>query len=307
VFRPAIEAAQSSDAALILASDPDADRLAVAVRGRDGRFQTLTGNQLGALLTDYILRKRQAAGTLSPRHFVVETLVTTPLIAAVARSYGVRVIDDLLVGFKYIGATIDAEGPDDFVFGVEESLGYLAGSYARDKDAAVAALYALELAAELRQEGQTLLDRLAALFAAHGTYLEDQVSWTCPGPQGSQQIARLMQLFRARPPERIGSIRLERVNDYLRHEVRALPGNVRTADLPKPSGDVLMAEGESNGCRVRIALRPSGTEPKIKFYLFVHRPASRGAVEAGDSARVELERVRGAVRDWAGQAIGNGG
>lgn len=306
VFQPAIEAAEKSDVAVILASDPDADRLAAAVRDRNGEFRTLTGNQMGALLVDYILRKRQAAGTITPEHFVVETLVTTPLVAAVAKSYGVRVIDDLLVGFKYIGATMDAEGPEKFVFGVEESLGYLAGTYARDKDASIAALYALELAAELRQEGKTLFDRLNELHARHGVYLEDQISLTCPGPQGNQQIAGLMHAFRENPPAQIESIRVERVRDYLRHEIRALPGNAKVADLPKPSGDLLMADGTLNGCRITIALRPSGTEPKIKFYLFLHRPSSGDSEQLAAETRHEMALARGAVGGWARQVVGQG-
>jgi len=300
VFQPAIQAAQGTDVALILASDPDADRLAAAVRDSAGVFQTLTGNQMGVLLTDYILGKRKAQGTLTPRHYVVETLVTTPMIAAIAKSYGVRAIDDLLVGFKYIAATMDAEGPDEFVFGTEESLGYLSGTYARDKDAAVAGLYALELAAELQAAGKTLVDRLDELYEIHGVYLEDQVSITCPGPQGNQQIAKMMQTFRQQPPEKLGDIRLTRVLDYQRHEIRAVPSNARIADLPQPSGDLMIAEGEINECQVRFALRPSGTEPKIKFYLFVHRPALRGGAVGGRELAVEvMAQARAVVRGWA--------
>ncbi len=306
VFQPAIQAAQGTDAALILASDPDADRLAAAVRDRDGRFQTLTGNQMGALLVDYILGKRQEQGTLSPGHFVVETLVTTPLIAAIAHSYGVRVIDDLLVGFKYIAQTMDAEGPERFVFGAEESLGYLAGGYARDKDASVAALYALELAAELRREGQTLLDQLSALYDRHGMFLEDQVSLTCPGPRGNQQIAGLMQAFREHPPEALGSVKFSQVKDYQRHEIRTIPGNARCAELPSPSSNLMIAEGESNGCRVRVALRPSGTEPKIKFYLFLHSPLAVRPPQARSAVLGELANLRHVMRRWADEMIGQG-
>ncbi len=304
VFQPAISACENSDVAVILASDPDADRLAIAVRDREGKFQTLTGNQLGALLVDFVLEKRRAAGTLSPQHFVVETLVTTPMISAIAKSYGVRAIDDLLVGFKYIAATMDAEGPDKFVFGTEESLGYLAGSYARDKDAAIAALYTLELAADLRRQGQTLLDRLDALYQHHGVYLEDQYSLTCPGPKGNQQIAWLMQTFRESPPAAFGTMQLERVRDFLRHEIRTLPQNGKAADLPSPTGDLMIAEGIARDCRLRIALRPSGTEPKIKFYLFAVGPSAAGVAAGRRAAEEALAVARDSVRRWADDTVG---
>lgn len=306
VFQPAIQAAQGTDVQVILASDPDADRLAIAVRDSRGEFHTLTGNQLGALLVDYILQKRQAAGTLSPEHFVVETLVTTPMIGAIARSYGVRAIDDLLVGFKYIGETMDREGPSRFVFGAEESLGYLAGIYARDKDAAIAAMYTLELAAELQAQGQTLLDRLDALYQQHGVFLESQVSLTRPGPQGNAEIARLMETFRLRPPETLGELKLERVRDYQKHEIRRVPGNARIEELPRPAGDLLFAEGQIPGCKVKIALRPSGTEPKIKFYLFAHSSASGSPGSRHEIAGTALKGTARVLREWA-DAVGREG
>ena len=186
VFDPLIAHAKDNGQDVILASDPDADRLGVCVKGADGEFVHLTGNQIGSLIADYILRKRSVAEELTPEHFVVETLVTTPLIGELAKSHGVQVIDDLLVGFKYIGQTMDAKGPDKFVFGAEESLGYLAGTYARDKDAGIAALYLAECAAELRGEGKTLLDRLNELYIEHGYYYEGQTSKFCEGAEGNQ-------------------------------------------------------------------------------------------------------------------------
>lgn len=270
VFQPAIEYARETGRELVLASDPDADRLGVSVRSRRGGFVHLTGNRLGALLADYILRKRAEAGTLSGEHYVVQTMVTTPLIAKVARAHGVRVIDDLLVGFKYIGETIDREGADKFLFGAEESLGYLAGGYARDKDAAIAALYLLELAAELRAAGKTLLGRLNELFAEYGYFAETQHSQVCRGEQGQQQIRRLMETFRTKPPRELAGVRFERVRDYLRHEVRSLPKNRHVEELAQPEGDLLIFESAADGRRISLAVRPSGTEPKIKFYLFAH-------------------------------------
>lgn len=271
VFLEGIDEANRTDAGLILASDPDADRLGVCVRNSAGSFVHLIGNQIGTLILDYILRQRQAAGTLSPDHFVVETMVTTPLIGQLARAYGLRVVDDLLVGFKYIGEAIDKLGPDRFVFGAEESLGFLAGTYARDKDAGIAALYLCEAAAELAQQRLTLLDRLDDIYREHGFYREGQISQVCMGASGKAQINALMEAFRNEPPLELAGIPLNQVRDYGTHEIRSLPENQKVADLPQPQGNLLFLESDSaaSSTAIRIAVRPSGTEPKIKFYVFL--------------------------------------
>jgi phosphoglucomutase/phosphomannomutase len=300
VFAPLIEHAKRSGAEVILASDPDADRLGVAARGRDGEFVYLTGNRVGALLADYIVRKRAAARTLSSAHYVIETLVTSRLTGAVARAAGLRVFDDLLVGFKYIAETMDREGPDKFVFATEESLGYLAGIYCRDKDASIAALYLLEAAAELRLQGKTLLDRLEELFLEHGYYLEDQRSEVCTGSRGKEQIDALMRAFRTTPPTELAGIRLARVRDYNTHEVRDLPGNKKSADLPKPHGDLVFFDSVAGECTVSVAVRPSGTEPKIKFYFFAHAPNQPGVALQELKRRTErkLLEVQDALSAW---------
>ncbi len=283
VFAAPIEHARTSGAGLVVASDPDADRLGAAVRDSSGDFRCLTGNQIGALLADYIVRKRKAAGTLGPQHFVVETLVTTPLIAEVARSYRIRAIDNLLVGFKYIAQTVDREGPERFVFGAEESLGFLAGTYARDKDAAIAALYLCECAAELKRQKKTLLDRLDELYQAHGYFAESQRSESCKGPKGRAMIERLMDAFTNNPPRSLAGIDLARVRDYRRHEVRQLPDNERVSDLTAPQGDLLIFESAPSDCTISFAARPSGTEPKIKFYFFARARCSEPIVAVAGS------------------------
>lgn len=300
VFAPMIAEARKSGIKLILASDPDADRLGVAV-SRDGNlFEHLTGNRIGTLLADYMLRKRAAAKTLSPEHYVVETLVTTPLIAAIAKSHHVRAIDNLLVGFKYIGETMDREGPDKFVFGAEESLGYLAGTYARDKDASIAALYLMELAAELNQEGKSLLDRLDELFVEHGYFTEGQRSEVCKGPRGKQQIEHLMKTFREQPPAQLGGIALSRVRDYGRNEIRSLPGNVKTEELPHPKGDLLFFESAKGETEFSIAVRPSGTEPKIKFYFFVNSGGAASENLADTKSRCDqaMKTIQDSLSMW---------
>lgn len=300
VFQPAIEWAKEIGGELVLASDPDADRLGVCVRNREGEFIHLTGNRIGVLLADYILRKRSAANGLTDQHFVVETLVTTPLIAAVARSHGVRVVDDLLVGFKYIGETMDQLGADKFVFGAEESLGYLAGEYARDKDASIAALYLAELAAELRESGQTLLERLDELYVEHGYHVEGQVSIVRRGEAGQKQIAQLIELFRGTPPTELGGITLQRVRDYQQHEIRTLPANEAIQELPAPAGNLLFFEWSGQDANFTLAVRPSGTEPKIKFYTFAQADCPQGVALADVKRQTDeqLARLEQAIAEW---------
>ena len=297
-LRPAIEFARQHGHALVLASDPDADRLAVAVRTSADEFVCLTGNQLGALLADYVLSKRAAAGTLSPEHFLVETLVTTPLLEAIGHAYGIRVIRDLLVGFKHIAAAVDANGPDKFVFAAEESVGYLAGEYCRDKDACVAALFGLELASELQLRGQTLVDRLDELYVRHGYYHETQFVQVCPGPQGSDEIAGMMRALRQNPPSGLGSAVFDVARDYQRHEVRSLPSNTTQSELPQPSGDLLIFEGKSGTCQITLAGRPSGTEPKIKFYLFARSAPKVPLAEAKKRVQHCLAELELALKQW---------
>lgn len=217
-----------------------------------------------------------------------------------------RAIDDLLVGFKYIGQTMDREGPDLFVFGAEESLGYLAGKYARDKDAAIAALYVCELAAELKQQGKTLLDRLDELFSEHGYFLESQRSETCQGPKGKAMIQRLMQEFATNPPAELGGLKLARVRDYVGHEVRSLPENKRVADLPEPKGDMLIFEASSPDCEVTLAARPSGTEPKIKFYFFARATGTSDLATVKSRTESTLKAFENALSAWAQKIFATG-
>lgn len=293
VFKEGIEKANEVNASVILASDPDADRLGVCVRNSAGQFVHLTGNQIGSLIVDYILRKRSENGTLSPEHFVVETLVTTPLIGAISHAHNVKCIDDLLVGFKYIGEAMDAGGPEKFVFGAEESLGFLAGTYARDKDAGIASLYICETAAELQQQGKSLLDRLDELYKKHGYFLEGQKSQVCTGSSGKAQINALMHAFRVSPPTELGGIALNSVRDFERHQIRGLPENLEISDLPAPSGNLLFFEAATETKSVRIAVRPSGTEPKIKFYLFVSSQVGQNIL---DDVKVETKEVYQSVQ-----------
>jgi phosphoglucomutase/phosphomannomutase len=300
VWGPAVAHAKTTGAAIVLASDPDADRLGVAVRDASGEFVPLTGNRVAALLCDYVLRKRYAAGTLSPKHYVLESVVTTKLVAALAAAHGVRPIDDLMVGFKFVADTMDREGPDLFVFAAEESLGYLTGSYARDKDASVAALLLCETAAELRAFGKSPLDRLDELFVEHGYYLETQKSEAAKGAQGQALIEKLMKSFREQPPAELGGVRFARALDYGRKEIRSLPGNSRVSDLVTTGGNLVVFESAPGECEIQVAARPSGTEPKIKFYFFarsaVPNPAALSDIKQQTDST--LNDFQQALSEW---------
>jgi phosphoglucomutase len=314
VFEPIVEHAKQDDIGLILASDPDADRIAASVRcSKTGEYVVLSGNQIGALLCDYIVSKRAAArppidgalgspftSHLTSEHYIVETLVTTQLTATIAKAAGLKVVDELLVGFKFIGEAMDQHGPDKFVFGTEESLGYLAGDYARDKDAAIAALYLAELAAELAAEGRTLFDHLDGLYVEHGYYSERTRNDYAYGPTGKTLIDSLMEILRTDPPEHLGGVTLTSVSDYGNHEVRDLPSGAKSADLQQPQGNLLIFHGTHDDCRIRFAARPSGTEPKIKFYLFAEPHGPAGEDVAGHRARTEarLDEFEAALGNW---------
>ena len=272
VFDSIIECGRQSGADLILASDPDCDRIGLAAPLKPdarGAWATMTGNQIGALLTDYLLDRWQRAGCITPEHYVIKTLVTTEMVRRIADSYGVKTYGDLQVGFKYIGGTMDEKGPDRFIFGTEESHGYLAGTYARDKDAAVAAMLLAELAAAAKAEGKSLHERLDALFWQHGYHAESQISVMLPGSQGMQQMAALMAKFRHDPPRELAGFKVTLVRDYqdlVEHEPGAKP-----RPFVGPKGDMVMLYLDAE-CTY-VAVRPSGTEPKVKYYMFTFEPA----------------------------------
>ncbi len=302
VFDLPIAEAKRIGADVVLASDPDADRLGIAIRNAAGEYVPLSGNCLGALLTDYILRQRKQVGTLSAEHYILETLVTTPMIAGIARAAGVRVVDDLLVGFKYIAETMDELGTEKFIFAAEESLGYLAGGSIRDKDASVAALYALEAAAELKASGRTLLDQLDELYCRYGYHAERQFSQACVGAAGQRQITAILEAFTNNPPAELAGITLGQVRDYAKHEIRTLPGNAHSSPLPHPKSRLLIFESQplSGLPTITFAARPSGTEPKIKFYVFasaeVPHPDQLATVK--ERTETQLKAFHAALVNW---------
>ena len=302
VFDTMIEHAKQTGAELILATDPDCDRLGCAVRrslAADAPWTTLTGNQLGSLLADFLLANRRAAGTLSPANFVVKTLVTTELIRQVADSYGVQTAGNLNVGFKLIGAEMDARGPKDFVFGAEESYGFLAGDHVRDKDAAVASMLTAEMAARLKAEGKTLCQRLDELFRQYGCHSEGQLNVQMPGEKGIDDMRSLMARVRSAPPEVLGGLRVARSRDYLDRVEKPFPSGI-VSPLDAPKGDMVILDLEAAGNY--LAVRPSGTEPKVKIYLFAYDPPAAAAdLEATKAAQTaRLKAIGDDFRKYAG-------
>ena len=287
-----IRRARDIGADLVIGSDPDADRIGVGVpltRDPSGAWTTLDGNQIGVLLSAFVLKQLKANGRLRPDHYLVTTLVSTQMTEAVAAREGSRVVGDLLVGFKWIGQRIDEEGPAGFVFGFEESHGYLRGAYARDKDSAVAALLFAELAATVKDREQTVLEYLDDLYIDVGHHGERTVNKTMEGREGAAQIKKLMAAFRDHPPGIVAGMAVREVRDYKEHQVRYPDG--RTEPLPQPDGDLLIFHLDKPG--VRFAARPSGTEPKIKFYLYARTPVD--GPDALPAAKVETRRVLDAI------------
>ncbi len=289
VFDAMIVRGNQIGADLILATDPDCDRLGCAARltpGSDSAWGTLTGNQIGSLLTDSILAARKAAGRLDPKLYVVKTLVTTELMRRIADAYGVQTAGNLLVGFKYIGGEMDRRGPKDFVFGAEESYGFLAGDHVRDKDAAVASLLLAELAARLKSRGKTLHQQLDELFIRYGCHSEGQINVQMPGEKGMDAMKSLMAKFRSDPPAELGGMKLARLRDYSNDTV-FLPGG-KPAPLGGPKGDLVILDLATEGNYV--AVRPSGTEPKVKYYMFAYdSPAASSdlaAIKAAQASRI---------------------
>jgi phosphoglucomutase/phosphomannomutase len=285
VFDAIIQRARQTGADLILATDPDCDRVGCAARKSlrpDAPWATLTGNQIGALLADYLLETGRRAGTLTPEHYVVKTLVTTELIRRIADAHGVQTVGDLLVGFKYIGGVIDERDPAKFVLGAEESYGFLVGAHARDKDAAVASMLLAEIAAGAKAEGTSLHEKLDGLFRRYGCHVERAFSIRMPGAEGMERMKALMARFRQEPPGSLGAIAVARVRDYLNNVLIA--GGARPQPLSGPTGDMVMFDLAAEGNYV--AIRPSGTEPIVKFYMFAFEPAD--AVGDVDASRARL-------------------
>ena len=262
-FTLAIKLADEVGANVIFATDPDCDRLGVAVRDKHGDFQLLTGNQIGCVLLHYILYTKKKNGTLPKNGAAVKSIVSTSLANRICESYGVTMFETL-TGFKFIGEKIQQfqdSGDYTFLFGFEESYGFLSSTFVRDKDGVNASLLIAEVAAACKAEGITLYDRVQEIFAKYGYFVEKVVSKTLPGKDGLTRMKEIMKELRANPPKEIGGMKVTAVRDYLKG-VRVAEGGEEPTGLP--ASDVLYFELEG-GCWVCV--RPSGTEPKIKLYV----------------------------------------
>lgn len=301
IFEAPIEHAKTTGANLILATDPDCDRIGVAAPmtlDTAGQWRTFNGNEIGAILAEYILSKRAAAGTLTPKSFIIKTLVTTELTRRIADSYNVRCEGELLVGFKHIAHVMDQEGAEDFVYGTEESHGYLVGQYCRDKDGAVACMLMCELAAQLKADGKSMHDYLCDLHRKHGYHRETLINLFMEGSEGMAAMKRLMQAFRTTPPESVAGIKIAKIRDYAVNKVTTVETG-QTESLSGPTGDLIILDLAEEGNYV--AVRPSGTEPKIKLYVFTRLSPEQSAdlQQATDTLKVRLDDLEKDVRAYA--------
>jgi phosphoglucomutase len=261
-FEFAIEYGQKLNADILLGTDPDADRVGVAVKDHSGKYTVLTGNQTGALILDYILSQMNV---LPHNGVVIKTIVTSEIGRAIANSYGLETIDTL-TGFKFIGEKInefEQTGDREFIFGYEDSYGYLMGTYVRDKDAVQACLLIAEVAAFYKSQGKSLFDGLLDIFKKYGYYKEDLHSVTLKGKEGLAQIQELVEGYRLNPPKEVAGRSVKAVEDY-QTSLRTLGGVREEIYLPKSNVIKFILADDSWFC-----VRPSGTEPKIKYYFGV--------------------------------------
>lgn len=272
-FDIAIEYAQKQNADLVFGTDPDSDRIGIAVKNHNGKYVTLTGNQTGSLLCEFILGKMHAEGSIENGDTVIKTIVTTELVRKIAENYGVKLCE-VLTGFKFIGEKIkEFESADDkFVFGLEESYGYLKGTYARDKDAVVAAMLICEMAADYFAQGISVYDGLQKLYEKYGYTKEILKTVTLTGIEGAKKINEIMENFRSNPPKEFAGEKVCGMKDY----ILGIDG--------MPKSNVLKFFFE-NGW---MAVRPSGTEPKIKFYVGIN---GDNADEITDKFKKELDLI----------------
>jgi phosphoglucomutase len=263
-FELGIKLAKEVGSELVIATDPDCDRVGVCAKSKSGEFCTITGNQMGALLIDYIIRAYENSGTLPKDAYAVKSVVSSNMAQKIAETHGVTFYN-VLTGFKFIGEVIKnhlAEGKGTFLLGFEESYGYLKGTYARDKDAVVASMLIVEMAAFYKAQGKTLIDALNELFETYGYYGERVINVRIEGLDAAGQMAAKMASLRENAPEALGEYKVSEVRDYLDGSVRYADGTVGGTGLPKTNMLYFVAESGDT-----LIIRPSGTEPKIKVYI----------------------------------------
>ena len=288
-FTLAIKLAKEKNAEIIVGTDPDADRIGVVIRDEKGNYDILTGNMTGALLTEYVLNGRKEKGLLPENAAVIKTIVTTEMVRAIAESYNAELIE-VLTGFKFIGEKIkqfEEDHSHTFVFGFEESYGCLSGTYARDKDAVGAAMLVCEMAAYYKNRGMTLHDALEELYKKYGFYKEGVKSVTLKGIDGAEKIGKIMAYLRENTPEGFGGNKVLTVKDY-KSGVFTDVATGNKSESPLPASDVLYYNLED---RAWLCVRPSGTEPKIKFYMGVKAESSDAAVAKVEAMEKSVDEL----------------
>ena len=292
-FKMALELAEKEKAELVIATDPDCDRMAPAVRDQEGNYQFLNGNETGVLFADFLLQSLKTAGNLPDNGAIIKSIVSTDMVNDIAADYGVEVLD-VLTGFKFIGEKItefEKTGEKEFILGFEESLGYLIGKHARDKDAAVAAGLAAIMTLKYKEEGVNLLDRLAELREKYGYFLEDLESIRLEGKEGQEVITKTIAQLRDQSPEEIAGRRVKVVKDYKQSKTTYLEEE-REEELKLPKSNVLQYQLEGDA---KLTIRPSGTEPKLKFYFAVREKDQQSAestlAEFKEKVMAEMEEI----------------
>ena len=288
-FTLAIEYAKKCGADLIIGTDPDADRVGIIVKNKDGEYNTYTGNQVGAMLTEYILSNLKSRGELADDAYVVKTIVTTNLTKAICDNYGVE-MKEVLTGFKFIGEKIkesEETGKGTYIFGFEESYGYLKGTYARDKDAVVATMLIAEMTLWCKENGSSLAEFMDSIYAKYGRYIEYVESVVMEGIDGSEKIATIMDKLRTDTPTNIGGKAVTAVRDYetsVRTEIKS--GTTEEILLPKSNVIYLELEDGNN-----FIVRPSGTEPKIKLYCLLRGKDSAAAEDLLAKVKDDIKKI----------------
>ena len=280
-----IKLADKTGSDIVIGTDPDCDRMGIAVRDRQGAFVTLTGNQIGCLLMDYVLERSRAAGALPENAAVVKTIVTSRFANRIAKDYGVKVYD-VLTGFKFIGEKIkewEANAHRTFMFGFEESYGYLRGTHARDKDAVVASMLAAELACYLKAHGKTVYDRLKELWEKYGYFCETSKSLVFKGLDGMEKMSAIMEKLRKNAPVRLGDMDVKSVSDLSVSVKLYKDGKKELINLPKANVLKYDLGGDMWAC-----VRPSGTEPKLKIYVSTVAASAEESLALNKKVQEEL-------------------